>query len=232
MQKFKPGELFEKFQAKKKAYEEKKKRKAMPTLRPISTATKSGLTAGVSPAFMGLPKPPKAPRVPKVKMKMCKEHGVKHTKSHHEKFHKGEAKPKHLKAHSEESIKALREFADDEAKEKGKKSKHMKHRKEHSEEEVKGLRKFVDEEAKEKSHRKHMKRRKSKKSFNTTTKKTGKFEGKSNALGHGGRAAQLRARGVPGGVIGAMARAAHAAPGQANYHGHKKHEKKCKLCGK
>lgn len=74
--------------------------------------------------------------------------------------------------------------------------------------------------------KKRTKHRKHKKTFNTTTKKTGKFEGKSNALGHGGRAAQLKARGVPGGVIGAMARAAHAAPGQANYHGkHKKHEK-------
>lgn len=55
----------------------------------------------------------------------------------------------------------------------------------------------------------------------TTTKHTGSFNGKSNALGHGGRAAQLKARGVPGGVIGAMARRAHAAPGQANYHGKK-----------
>lgn len=74
---------------------------------------------------------------------------------------------------------------------------------------------------------KHSKNRKHKKSFNTTTKKTGKFEGKSNVLGHGGRAAQLKARGVSGGVIGEMARAAHAAPGQANYHSkHKKHEKK------
>lgn len=56
-----------------------------------------------------------------------------------------------------------------------------------------------------------------------TTKHTGKFEGKSNALGHGGRAAQLKARGVPGGVIGNLAREAHAAPGEANYHG--KHKK-------
>ena len=51
------------------------------------------------------------------------------------------------------------------------------------------------------------------------TKKTGKFRGKSNKLGHGGRAAQLKARGVPGGVIGAIARRKGAAPGQANYHG-------------
>ena len=50
-------------------------------------------------------------------------------------------------------------------------------------------------------------------------KKSGSFEGKSNSLGHGGRAAQLKARGVPGGVIGELARKAHAAPGQANYHG-------------
>lgn len=52
-------------------------------------------------------------------------------------------------------------------------------------------------------------------------RKTGKFHGKSNALGHGGRAAQLKARGVPGGVIGELARKAHAAPGQKNYHGKK-----------
>lgn len=52
-------------------------------------------------------------------------------------------------------------------------------------------------------------------------KKGGSFAGKSNALGHGGRAAQLRARGVPGGVIGELARRAHAAPGQRNYHGKK-----------
>ena len=52
-------------------------------------------------------------------------------------------------------------------------------------------------------------------------KHSGEFGGKSNALGHGGRAAQLKARGVPGGVIGALARRAHAAPGQTNYHGHK-----------
>jgi len=86
--------------------------------------------------------------------------------------------------------------------------------------------------------RKHSKHRKHKK----TIKTTGKFEGKSNALGHGGRAAQLKAQGVPGGVIGNLARAAHAAPGQANYHGkkkvHTKHEKEhhkgsmkhCKTC--
>jgi hypothetical protein len=57
------------------------------------------------------------------------------------------------------------------------------------------------------------------------TRKTGSFEGKSNALGHGGRAAQLKAQGVPGGVIGAIARRKHAAPGQAHYHGghHKGH---------
>lgn len=50
-------------------------------------------------------------------------------------------------------------------------------------------------------------------------KKSGTFRGKSNALGHGGRAAQLRARGVPEGVIGELARKAGAAPGQSNYHG-------------
>lgn len=50
------------------------------------------------------------------------------------------------------------------------------------------------------------------------TKKTGSFQGKSNALGQGGRAAQLKAQGVPGGVIGNIARAKHAAPGQKNFH--------------
>ena len=50
------------------------------------------------------------------------------------------------------------------------------------------------------------------------TKKTGTFRGKSNKLGHGGRAAQLKAKGVPGGVIGEIAREKQAAPGQKNYH--------------
>lgn len=54
-----------------------------------------------------------------------------------------------------------------------------------------------------------------------STKKTGSFEGKSNKLGHGGRAAQLKAKGVPGGVIGAIARSEGAAPGGPNYHPHK-----------
>ena len=53
-------------------------------------------------------------------------------------------------------------------------------------------------------------------------KTTGAFKGKSNKLGHGGRAAQLKAKGVPGGVIGEMARKAQAAPGQKNYHGKRK----------
>lgn len=55
-----------------------------------------------------------------------------------------------------------------------------------------------------------------------TVKKSGKFQGKSNALGRGGRAAQLKAAGVPGGVIGNLARKAQAAPGQKNYHGKRK----------
>ena len=58
-----------------------------------------------------------------------------------------------------------------------------------------------------------------------TVKKTGTFKGKSNALGHGGRAAQMKAQGVPGGVIGKMARLAQAAPGEKNYHGKKKAKK-------
>lgn len=53
-------------------------------------------------------------------------------------------------------------------------------------------------------------------------KKTGSFAGKSNKLGHGGRAAQMKAKGVPGGVIGAIARKEGAAPGQKNYHGKKR----------
>jgi hypothetical protein len=52
-------------------------------------------------------------------------------------------------------------------------------------------------------------------------KTSGSFKGKSNTLGHGGRAAQLKAKGVPGGVIGNLARKAKAAPGQKNYHGGK-----------
>ncbi len=54
------------------------------------------------------------------------------------------------------------------------------------------------------------------------TKKTGKTAGKSNKLGHGGRAAQLKKAGVPEGVIGEIARKKQAAPGQKNYHGKKK----------
>jgi hypothetical protein len=50
-------------------------------------------------------------------------------------------------------------------------------------------------------------------------KTSGTYKGKSNKLGHGGRAAQLKAKGVPGGVIGNLARKAQAAPGQKNYHG-------------
>lgn len=53
------------------------------------------------------------------------------------------------------------------------------------------------------------------------TKKSGSFRGKSNKLGYGGRAAQLKAQGVPGGVIGAIARRKGAGPGQKNYHGGK-----------
>lgn len=51
------------------------------------------------------------------------------------------------------------------------------------------------------------------------TKKTGTFRGKSNELGRGGRAAQLEAQGVPGGVIGDIARRKEAAPGQKNFKG-------------
>lgn len=55
-----------------------------------------------------------------------------------------------------------------------------------------------------------------------STKKTGTFAGRSNELGHGGRAAQLKAKGVPGYVIGKIAREKDAAPGMKNYHPKKK----------
>lgn len=63
-----------------------------------------------------------------------------------------------------------------------------------------------------------------------TTKKTGTSYGKSNKLGHGGRAAQLTHKlenkgysaKYAGAVIGKIAREKHAAPGQRNYHGGKK----------
>ena len=52
-----------------------------------------------------------------------------------------------------------------------------------------------------------------------TVKTSGSFAGKSNKLGYGGRAAQMKAHGVPGGVIGAIARSKGEAPGQSGYHG-------------
>ena len=55
-----------------------------------------------------------------------------------------------------------------------------------------------------------------------TTKKTGSFEGKSNKLGGGGRAAQLISKGVPKAVVGEIARSKQAAPGQKNFKGGKK----------
>lgn len=50
------------------------------------------------------------------------------------------------------------------------------------------------------------------------TRKEGETDGKSNELGQGGRAQQLEDEGVPGGVIGEIARRKQAAPGQKNYH--------------
>lgn len=44
------------------------------------------------------------------------------------------------------------------------------------------------------------------------------FAGKSMKLGMGGRAAKLKAEGVPGGVIGEIARSKGAAPGGPNFH--------------
>jgi hypothetical protein len=49
-------------------------------------------------------------------------------------------------------------------------------------------------------------------------KTTGSYRGKSNAIGGGGRAAQMKADNVPGGVIGKYARRDEAAPGQKNFH--------------
>lgn len=63
-------------------------------------------------------------------------------------------------------------------------------------------------------------------------KMSGKFHGKSNALGHGGRAAQLKARGVPGGVIGNLAHAEGAAPGGPNFHGKKGKRRKGNTFGR
>ena len=54
------------------------------------------------------------------------------------------------------------------------------------------------------------------------TKKSGSYKGKSNKLGFGGRAQQMKDQGVPGGVIGNIARSKGAAPGGPNYHGGKK----------
>lgn len=53
------------------------------------------------------------------------------------------------------------------------------------------------------------------------TKKSGTYKGKSNKLGMGGRAKQLKDKGVPGGVIGNIARAKGAAPGGPHFHGKK-----------
>jgi len=50
-------------------------------------------------------------------------------------------------------------------------------------------------------------------------KKSGIYKGKSNKLGYGGRAKQLKDKGVPAGVIGNLARKAGAAKGGPNYHG-------------
>ena len=53
MKKFKPGELFNRFQAKKKKFEEKR-RKAMPVLRPIGAGAPRGLSGGSSSREPGI----------------------------------------------------------------------------------------------------------------------------------------------------------------------------------
>ena len=60
----------------------------------------------------------------------------------------------------------------------------------------------------------------------TPIKKSGSFEGHSNALGHGGRSRQLLAKGVPKAVVGMLARKAGAAPGGPNYHPSSTHTSK------
>lgn len=47
------------------------------------------------------------------------------------------------------------------------------------------------------------------------------YKGTSTKLGYGGRARILKDQGVPGGVIGTIARRKGAAPGGPNYHGKK-----------
>lgn len=173
MTKFKPGELWAKHQEKMKKKLEKKHEKH----KKMSPALNASMNAGALRQFgdKNVPNPIKGAQGNSNSTKMG-------------------TNPKYFKKHA-------------------KHRKHKKMCKTHGVEHTK---------AHEKKHEKHIKKLPS-----LTTKHSGKFESKSNALGHGGRAAQLKARGVPGGVIGDMARAAHAAPGQENYHGkHKKHEKK------
>jgi len=60
-------------------------------------------------------------------------------------------------------------------------------------------------------------------------KTSGTYKGKSNVLGEGGRSQQLLDRGVPRGVVGMIARAHNAAPGQSNYHAHSAKKSKAKV---
>jgi len=225
MKKFKPGERFNAFQAKKKEYE-KKHRKAMPSFGAIGASQSKGLNAGVTAGNMGLvaPKAMKAPKIRRTKRKVEKKR----------------------KAHSEESIKALREFADDEAKEKGKKS---KHRKEHSSDEISGLRKFVDEEAKEKGKKGKKKTLRSPKEVVDSEqnashqyKKKHKKNWIAGAIGKPGAlhrelgvkagnkipAKTLAKAANKGGVEGKRARLAETLKGF--HHKHEKHMKNCKGC--
>lgn len=61
----------------------------------------------------------------------------------------------------------------------------------------------------------------SKQVYEEAKKRPKTFAGKSTKLGYGGRAAILKAEGVPGAVIGSIAHAKGAAPGGPNYHGKK-----------
>lgn len=56
-------------------------------------------------------------------------------------------------------------------------------------------------------------------------KTTGFTDGKSNKRGFGGQSQQLKNAGVPGGVIGNLARKAGTAPGMKNFHGGKAKKK-------
>jgi cytochrome c553 len=148
---FKPGELFNRFQEKKRKSEEKH-RKTTPSkymLNGGNILTPGG--GGSTNPYRGYNNDVKstiefAPGVPRYKkhMKMCSKC---HSKSHTTRQHMKEAKRR--KEHSPETMRGMEKFASEEAKEK-RNRKHEKHYKKHSEEAIKGLESFARDEAKEK----------------------------------------------------------------------------------